>query len=82
MYTKYRVELAGKGYAHWVDTLKEAREHAIDGVTRLHVSAAFILKRNDKKTHKDWVTRARAPDYDDFEKYTIEYGKVKVRKRW
>ena len=79
-WTKYQVQLAGKGYISYVDTLKEAREIAIDGVTRLHVSAAYIL-RMSKETQKNYQG-VRVPNYDDFEKYFIEYGKVVVRKRW
>jgi hypothetical protein len=80
VYHKYSVDLAGKSYSNYVDTLREAREIAIDGITRLGVRAAYITKISTT-TRKGW-TGTRTPNYDQFEKYTIENGKIVVKKRW
>lgn len=78
IWKKYTVEITGKSYLQYCDTLKEAREIAIDGVTRLGANASYIQKMSSK-TRKDWQG-FRVPEYDDFERYHVAYGKVVVKK--
>jgi hypothetical protein len=78
VYRKYEVQLVGKGYSDYVDTVAEAREIAKDGVTRLHVRAAYILVMERHSHHLP----GRPPKYKDFEKWFLEWGKLTMRKRW
>jgi hypothetical protein len=78
VWKKYNVQIEGKSYSDYCDTLKEARDIAIDGVTRLGARSAHISKMSSK-TRKGWQG-TRVPEYDDFERYHVAYGKVVVKK--
>jgi hypothetical protein len=78
VWKKYNVQLQGKSYSNYCDTLKEARDIAIDGITRLKVKSAYIQKMSNKN-RKGWMG-SHMPVYDDFERYYMEWGKVVVKK--